>query len=219
MPDGTVFATGGHHSSAAHTAIYTPGKGWAPGPDFPNGDAASDTFAALLPSGHALVESNSGTLYEWNGRALTAEPVSVGEYSSLMVLPTGQILIAGTEVYSSSGTWNAIWQPAITKCPAVVTRGATYKISGTQFNGLSQANAFGDEFEQATNYPLLRITNNDSKHVFYARTHDHSTMGVATGDRIVSTHFDVSSSSETGASSLVVIANGIPSDPVPITVR
>lgn len=219
MPDGTVFATGGHHSGAGHTAIYTPGRGWAAGPDFPDGDAAGDDFAALLPNGHALIEGNSGTLYEWDGSALTAEPVRVGEYSSLMVLPTGQILVAGTAVYNSSGRWKAAWQPAIANYPAVVTRGATYKISGKQFNGLSQANAFGDEYEQATNYPLVQITNSGSGHVSYARTHDHSTMAVATGDRIVSTHFDVSSSTETGASSLVVIANGIPSNPVSVRVK
>jgi hypothetical protein len=100
-----------------------------------------------------------------------------------------------------------------------VVRGSTYKISGTQFNGLSQANAFGDEFQTATNYPLVRITNKSTGHVFYARTHGHSTMGVATGTKIVSTNFDVPASMETGASSLVVVANGIPSRAVNITVN
>jgi hypothetical protein len=100
-----------------------------------------------------------------------------------------------------------------------VTRGSTYKISGQQFNGLSQAAAFGDEFETATNYPMVRITNKSSHHVFYAKTHDHSTMAVATGNAIVSTNFDVPAKMETGASSLVVVANGIPSKAVSITVN
>src|SRR3954465_12768418 len=52
------------------------------------------------------------------------------------------------------------------------------------------------EFENATNYPLVRITNEATHHVFYARTHDHSTMGVATGDAIVSSHFDVPAAME-----------------------
>ena len=77
-----------------------------------------------------------------------------------------------------------------------VTRGSTYKISGTQFNGLSQAAAFGDEFQTATNYPLVRITNSSTGHVFYARTHNHSTMAVATGSAIVSTNFDVPATME-----------------------
>jgi hypothetical protein len=98
-------------------------------------------------------------------------------------------------------------------------RGSTYKISGTQFNGLSQAAAFGDEYQTATNYPLVRITNNSTGHVFYAKTHDHSTMAVATGTKVVSTNFDVPASMETGASSLVVVANGIPSAAVSITVN
>jgi hypothetical protein len=107
----------------------------------------------------------------------------------------------------------------ITKSPSSVTRGSTYKISGRQFNGLSQAAAFGDEFQTNTNYPLVRITNNATGHVFYAKTHDHSTMGVATGKQTVYTHFDVPSNAETGASKLVVVANGIPSKAVNVTVN
>ena len=84
---------------------------------------------------------------------------------------------------------------------------------------MSQANAFGDEDNQPTNYPLLRITNKSSGHVFYARTHDHSTMAVATGSAIVSTNFDVPSGMETGASKLEVVANGIPSQPVNVAVN
>jgi hypothetical protein len=129
------------------------------------------------------------------------------------------VLVNGTEVYNSSGTYKTAWQPTISAFPSTVIRGSTYPISGTQFNGLSQANAFGDELQTSTNYPLVRITNSASQHVFYARTHDHSTMGVATGAATVSTNFDVPSGMETGASSLVVVANGIPSVPVSITVQ
>jgi hypothetical protein len=135
------------------------------------------------------------------------------------MLPTGQVLVGGTEVYNPTGTYQATWAPTITSVVSSVTRGSTYKIFGTQFNGLSQAAAFGDEFETATNYPLVRITNNSTGHVFYARTHDHSTMGVATGSAVVSTNFDVPSTMETGASSLEVVANGIPSVAVSITVN
>ena len=79
--------------------------------------------------------------------------------------------------------------------------------------------SFGDEFQNATNYPLVRITNNKSGNVYYARTHDHSSMGVATGKTIVSTHFDVPSTMGTGKSTLVVIANGIASKPITVTVQ
>jgi hypothetical protein len=138
---------------------------------------------------------------------------------SLMILPTGEVLIGATSLYTSTGTYQASWAPAVTSAPASVSRGSTYQIFGTQFNGLSQANAFGDELETSTNYPLVRITNSATGHVFYARTHDHSTMGVATGSTTVSTFFDVPAGMETGSGTLVVVANGIPSPPVSITVN
>ena len=214
MPDGTVFATG----ASGHNAIYTPGKGWAAGPDFPNGDAAGDSFATLLTNGDAMVEGNSGELYTWDGTSLT--DTGLFAYGLMTVLPNGQILIGGSEVYTSTGKYKTAWQPTISSYPSTVTRGNTYKISGTQFNGLSQAGGgMGDEYQSSTNYPLVQITNNSTNDVFYARTHDHSTMGVATGSAPVSTKFDVPSGMETGASSLVVIANGIPLTPVSVTVQ
>jgi hypothetical protein len=223
-PDGTVFATGATHmgSSTAHTAVYTPALNstdpgtWAAGPDFPNGDQAGDSFACLLPSGNVLVEGDSGQSYEFNGTTLTRGPFLNG---SLMVLPTGEVLVAGSELYVSTGKPMGIWAPIIKRVPPNVSRGSTYLISGQQFNGLSQANSFGDEFETATNYPLVRITNVATRHVFYAKTHGHSTMGVATGKTIVSTNFDVPAAAETGASMIQVVANGIPSKAVPITVH
>src|SRR5579863_7132550 len=218
-PDGTVFATGALHEgdSTGHTAIYNPSTHkWTAGPDFPNGDAAGDSFAALLTNGNVLVLGNSGNMYEFNGTTFKATTQGVG---SLIMMPSGQVLAGGSYAYSSTGTYKSSWAPKITSAPSTVTRGSTYKISGQQFNGLSQAAAFGDEFETATNYPMVRITNKSSHHVFYAKTHDHSSMGVATGKATVSTNFDVPADTETGASLLVVVANGIPSKAVSVTVE
>jgi hypothetical protein len=136
-----------------------------------------------------------------------------------MNLPTGEVLISGSQVYQPSGKYKAAWAPKITSAPSTVTRGQTYQISGEQFNGVTQGASLGDEFDSHTNYPLVRITNAATGHVFYARTHDHSTMGVATGKATVSTNFDVPAGMETGASSLEVVANGIPSKPVAMTVN
>jgi len=227
LPDGRVFATGSYSTQGpGHTAIYTPGVApfavgtWAVGPDFSNGDDAGDSFSVLLPNGNALIEAESGRLYEFDGVHLTATLTAPG---ALMDLPTGEVLVSNgssVKVYTpSKTTFPARWGPKIKKFPATVARGSTNKISGQQFNGLSQAASFGDEFETATNYPLVRITNTATHHVFYARTHGHSTMGVATGQARVSTNFDVPASAETGASTLVVVANGIPSKPVNIAVN
>jgi hypothetical protein len=222
LADGRVFCTGSYSTvGPGHTALYTPSTGtWAVGPDFPNGDNAGDSFAALLPNGNALVEGVSGTLYEFDGTNLNT---TLSAFGALMVLPTGQILVSNStfaQVYTPANTkFPPKWAPTIKQFPAMVVRGSTYQISGQQFNGLSQAASFGDELETATNYPLVRITNNATHHVFYARTHGHSTMGVATGQAIVSTNFDVPAAVETGSSSLEVVANGIPSQPVAIAVN
>jgi hypothetical protein len=225
-PDGTVFAAGSvpEGESVAHTSIYTPpSKGdprghWTPGPNFPSGDESFDAAVDILPSGNVLVEGSSGALYEFDGTSLLRQSAN-GQGGSLMNLPTGEILIGGFEVYQATGKYKRAWAPTVASAPSSVTRGQTYQISGTQFNGLSQGSSLGDEFDAHPNYPLLRITNNATGHVFYARTHDHSTMGVATGTAPVSTNFDVPAGMETGASTIEVVANGIPSNPVAITVN
>jgi hypothetical protein len=227
-PDGTVFATGSASNGGngpGHTAIYHPGKKptdkgkWTVGPDFPNNDNAGDSFAVLLPNGNVLVLGVSGSLYDWDGSNLTIDPVS--GVAPVLMLPTGQVItVSGSvAVYNPTGTYKSSWAPVITTYPHTITHGSSYKISGKQFNGLSQAAAFGDEDETATNYPLVRITNKASHHVFYAKTHDHSTMAVATGNAIVSTNFDVPAKIDKGASTLEVVANGIPSKAVAVTVQ
>ena len=222
-PDGTVFATGAvpKGESVGHTAIFTPSGAsgsWKAGPDFPNGDDAGDNFAALLPEGNVLVQGTSGMLYEFDGTHLNATKFT-GNGGSLLVLPTGEVLVNGNFVYREAGSANPAWAPVIATAPASVTHGFSYQISGTQFNGLSQAHGFGDEYQTATNYPLVRITYTATGHVMYARTHDHSSMGVATGSMVVSTTFDVPKNAETGSGTITVVANGIASAPVSVTVQ
>ena len=224
-PDGTVFATGSSSgpsgSGAGHTAIFHPsgsGGSWTVGPDFPNGDNAGDSYAVLLPSGNVLVLGVFGGLYEFDGSKFIID----GSVTGIpLLLPTGQVLMLGNgaSLFTPTGSPKASWAPTIASVPSTISRGKTYKISGTQFNGLSQAEAFGDEYQNPTNYPLVRITNTKTGHVFYARTHDHSTMGVATGSATVSTNFDVPPKMETGASTLQVIANGIASKTTNVTVK
>ena len=220
-PDGSLFAAGDtpKGANAANTAIYQPNGTWTAGPTFPQGVSAGDTAAALLPTGNVLIEGSDTVLYEFDGAKLKASPFTGTTYGTLFILPTGQSIVSGAALYTGAGTVNPAWAPTITAAPSTVTRGSTYAISGTQFNGLSQAASFGDEVQTATNYPIARITNTATGHVFYARTHDHSTMAVATGTAIVSTNIDISTKTEAGASTLTIIANGIPSAPAAITVQ
>jgi hypothetical protein len=120
-------------------------------------------------------------------------------------------------VYTPDGTYQSAWQPLVTNAPRCVVSGGSYVVSGTQLNGLSQSANYGDDQQAATNYPLVRIVNNATGHVFYARTYDHSTMTVAPHAQ-GSTNFRVAANTETGASKLFVVASGIPSAGRDITV-
>ena len=218
-PDGTVFAAG----TTGHTGVYNAATGtWAAGPDFPVLDGvqlyAEDGPGALLPDGNVLVPvANAVYFFEFDGTHLNPVPAA-GGCSALLPLPTGQVLCSGYSIYTPAGSPNPAWAPTVSTAPAAVVPGTTYPITGTQFNGLSAAVGYGDDYQGATNYPLVRITNNATGHVFYCRTHNHSTMGIATGSMPVSTQFDVPASVETGPSMLVVVANGIASQPWALTV-
>jgi hypothetical protein len=234
-PQGSVFAVGG----TSNTALYTTSTGtWAAGPTIPSSYGVEDGPAAILPDGNVLIDvgpqspcySAPSSFYEFNGTSLTAvtgssraadDATYVGR---MLVLPTGQILFTDgsttAEVYTASGTYESAWQPTITSVASTLTAGSTSNtIEGTQFNGLSQGAMYGDDAQMATNYPLVRITNNASGDVVYCKTHNHSTMGVGTGATLVSTEFDIPSTIGTGASELVVVANGIPSAAVNVTVE
>lgn len=233
-PDKTVFAVG----ASEHTAVYnTSAESWSPGPDFPVSPqgqlSEGDGPAALLVNGNVLCEASSSSgsqsyFFEFDGANLNpvvGPPEASMELpfeSRMLVLPTGQVFFVGAttniEIYTPSGTPNPNWAPRIQSAPANVNPGGSYVITGHYFNGFSQGAAYGDDAQSATNYPLVRITNLATGHVFYSRTHDHSSMAVAYGG-VVSTHFDVPIGQERGPSSLVVVTNGIPSAPVAVDVE
>jgi len=234
-PDGTVFATGSNQCASGHTAIYNSNTGtWTRGPDFPSNLSAFDAPAATEINGNVIVEvapgdfGNGAEFFEWNGSTLAQlpEPMDLSQESSypgkMMNLPNGQILwthyAADVHVFTPSGSYQAGWQPTITSVATQLTPGSSYAISGTQFNGLTQGSWYGDDAANATNYPIVRLVNSASGHVFYCRTHNHSTMAIATGNQTVSTNFDVPSNVETGAAKLYVVANGIPSSGLSVMV-
>jgi hypothetical protein len=236
-PDGTVFATGATTApgQSGHTAVYDfLTKTWTAGPDFPDGLDIADGPAALLPDGNVLMQTSPGygnlgsRFFEWDGSALidvtagnTDAPNISSFYGNMLVLPTGEILFTDFGnfwVYRANGKPNQSWLPQITSVPTRLNRGHSYTISGYNFNGFSQGAAYGDDVQAATNYPIVRLENRVTGHVFYARTHNHSTMGIAYSGQ-ASTTFDVSSRTETGLSNIQVIANGIASPPATVNVR
>ncbi len=245
--DGTVFYTGSDTcaTGTGSTAIYNSYTGqWQPGPMFPEVDGVTDINIA---DGPASWEPNDKVLmmaspefgnppsffFEWDGRHLNQvpgppnAPTDGSYYGNMLVLPTGQILFTDfstdIELYNPTikGGDRQLERriaPLVVFAPPVVTPGGSYPIYGFLFNGVTQGAAYGDDVQASTNFPLVRITNLKTSHVFYSRTHDHSSMAVAS-DRLVSTHFDVPADQERGLSRLEVVANGIASQAIFVVVR
>jgi hypothetical protein len=234
-PDGTVFAVG----ATGHNGIYTIATGkWTAGPDFPqvNGSYldSADGPAALLPNGNVLVAASPGVfnagvqMFEFDGTNLNPAP-NIPDAASdssyflrLLVLPTGQILetdgSTDVEIYTPTGSPAAGTIPVIKKLKAKLKPGKTYTLSGIGLNGVSQAVAYGDDYQAATNYPIVRITNTATGHVFYANTTNPSSMAVA-NPALVTAKVAIPKGIETGASTLVVVANGVASAPKSVTVQ
>ena len=233
-PDGTVFATGANTCGPGHTAIYNIANGtWTAGPNFPGNVSMADGPASIEVSGKVLVmgsvnEGSPATFYEWDGSKLsaTANPPNAKNdgsfYGHLLALPTGQILFtdysSDVELFNSSGSYDPSWAPQITKVTKTLTHGKTYPLKGTQLAGVSAGGAYGDDYQPYTNYALVRISNNATGHVFYCKTHKPSSYAMQS-TAVSTTHFDVPAGIETGASTLQVVTNGIPSAAVAVTVN
>lgn len=160
---------------------------------------------------------------------LSPQPPSNGNdtwRSRFLLLPTGQVLFTSqqsaigmlTVDTAVLGSPQASWAPAITDFPQDLVAGHAYTITGTQFNGLSQACSYGDDAQMATNFPIVRLTNTATSKVRYLFSSGFSTLGIATGNTPVSTTISIPSDMVAGQYNMVVIANGIPSASVTVQV-
>jgi len=242
LPSGKVLAVG----ATGNTAIYDPtqpvASAWSAGPTLKDSSNKTsfpmDAPGVLLPNGKVLLAGSPTppckypaptTFFEYDPSTNTAKVVSSPSGANVSVfqtrfllLPTGQVLFSNDSstisLYQPDGAPSASWQPTIGAAPADLVRGHTYVLSGTQFNGLSQACSYGDDAQMATNYPLVRVTNTATNKVRYLPTAHHSTMGVATGAATVTTNVTVPGDLPAGEYTMVVVANGIASDPVTVHV-
>jgi len=227
------------------TAIYSAAtNSWSAGPYVPavcgsDGTTSctlADAPAALLPNGDILFAASSGygsapthffeysstnTITQVSDTKLHAS-TSGSYYYNFLVLPNGQILSSDfsrhLEVYTPAKKAAAAWAPVIYNAPSSVTAGTSYKIAGSQFSGRSQGAYYGDDAQMATNYPIVKIQNVATGDVVYGRTTGFSTMSVAP-NTLASANFTIPANTETGASTLSVVANGISSQPVSVTVQ
>jgi hypothetical protein len=134
-----------------------------------------------------------------------------------MLLPTGQVLFSASsnnvQVYTPDGGPQASWKPKVATVKLTPSANDPFgELTGTQLNGLSQANVYGDDCYPATNYPLVQLRNIASSTVTYCRTFGMSTMGVGTGASPHQSSFSLENV-PTGKYELRVVANGFASDP------
>jgi hypothetical protein len=223
------------------TALYNYRAGtWLAGPQIPAIDGqemdSTDGPGSILPDGNVLFDVgacvyNAPThffVYNASSNTLTQipdvpnAPNDAPYYTRLLALPNGQVLFDDgskqMEVYTAGGTPKPSWAPSIKYLSSTrLFPGGTYFLFGTQLAGLDQGAAYGDDVQDNTNFPLVRITNSATGAVTYARTFGWSSVSVAPGTRS-STQFTLPPRTPAGRSTLVVVANGIASPPVTVTI-
>ncbi len=185
------------------------------------------------PVNPVLLEFDPGSAASTLPPLAVQPPLPAGKFTwqcAFMLLPTGQLLLSAQDstlfLYTpdpATSAPNPAWKPAHTSVDHHMALGHSYTISGTQINGLSQAVGYGDDAGMATNYPIIRLTHPATGQVAYVRSYDFSTLGVATGTAVPhdlhSCRVDIPSYLAVGHWNLVVIANGIPSDPVAVHIH
>jgi hypothetical protein len=132
--------------------------------------------ATLLPNGKVLVAGGkdfnatvlmSAELYDpasgtWSGTGSLA----TGRYQhSATLLLNGKVLVAGgqnsgaiasAELYDVGLGFNSAWQPIASKVPTILLSGNVLKISGSRFQGISQASG-GNTQDSSSNYPIVQL--------------------------------------------------------------
>ncbi len=237
LPNGNAFYFG----ATTNTAIYTPGStaisagSWTVGPVMVFGTnflGMVDAPAAMLTDGNILCALgpvggyNAPTyFYEYNylANTFTQENAPTGGttynnppfVTSMLDLPDGNVLLVAGQnttslyVYTPLGTPLAAGRPAINSITENVD--GSFQLTGTNLTGISQGAAYGDDEQMNSNYPLVRMTNNATGNVYYARTFNWNSTSVQTGSRVITAEFTLPQNLPSGAYSLVAEANGNPS--------
>ena len=247
LRNGNVLQTGATGNNALYNPTTNSWSAVPSWPKMNNGIqlVAQDNEAAILPNGNILTitgifvhdtkrfhamaparyveydwKSNS---WIWKPEDLLKLPSAEGSNETFFLpLPNGQIMVGeqgGFEFYTGTGSPDPSWLPIVTSVSSqTLTRNKNYTISGQQLSGLTQGQQWGDEWEAATNYPLVRIVNNATHHVSYASVFDISSTSIA--PKAPSTlSFTLASNIEKGPSKLYVVATGLASTGTPVVVN
>jgi hypothetical protein len=146
--------------------------------------------------------------------------------NNLIILPSGEMMYACMDfvlnIYTpaASAQPQNSWKPVIIDSPTTMATGRTYTISGTQLTGISRGASYGDDSQVATNYPVVRVTSFNPAVTRHVRTFNFPARGISKfGDNAVSsTSIQVPNDLPSGSYQLQVVAKGIVSNPVPVSI-
>lgn len=238
LPDGRVFFIGATGFTAYYTPSgnINPGT-WVSGPIVPNYQGTPDAAAAMMADGKILyavspvpipgnVFQAPTIFYEFDyltnrfiqigapgGGTSVNEPCYV---TSMVDLPDGSVLFAQQQenwsniyyVYTPAGTPLPEGKPTITHI--IQTSCDSFMITGKLFNGISEGAAYGDDWQMASNYPIVRVS--EGGDVYYARTSNWNRTSVQTGNAPDTALFVLPSGLPDTSFWLILSANGNPSD-------
>ena len=211
-----------------------------PGVMMPNGDIllAISPFPMSAPTPF----NPPTTFYELHDTTFTPVAASANAANNnsyqnfFLMLPSGEVMLSDSngsiELYTPAPGFVENGIPAILAAPRLIGdgpeastgstitmyRGRSYTLPVYRMNGISQGAYYGDDAQMSTNFPIVRVTNNESGHVAFCRTYDHSNRSISPDSSGV-TKLDVPTTADQGLSSLVVIANGIPSAPITVNIK
>jgi hypothetical protein len=150
----------------------------------------------------------------------------------MLLLPNGQIMLTNwttdVEIFTPDGTSTPGGVAPTIGCgppPCPLMLGQSNVIFGLQMNGLSQANMYGDDFQDASNFPIVQLSTDSActyvvallgtSSDFVLTTDNYSRPNSIQAQNFTGTHF---TPTESGTYYLNVIANGIPSNCIQVRI-
>ena len=225
LPSGQVLVAGGldNSSALASTELYDPTSNtWSAAGSLTT--ARDAHTATLLPSGKVLIPGglgNSGTLasaelYDPASNTWSAAgSLTTARYRPIAtLLPSGQVLAAGgygdigklvsAELYKLDLGFADSRRPVITNLNSLLISGDTLQLTGSGFNGDSEASTGGTD-SSATNYPVVQLRRIDNDQIVW------TSPAVSSGRS--DTHYNSAALSglPLGPYALTVFVNAIPS--------
>jgi len=245
LPNGKVFFIGSTPKSAYYTPSGTASPGtWAAGPVLPLNEGAPDAASAMMVNGKILLALSptpvSGEVFfdttnfyqfDYTTNTFTSLTLPMGGSpgdtvvapsfeTNMLVMPDGRILFAFQfdnqyyEYIPDSGPL-AAGKPTISNI--IENTCTNFTITGTLFNGISEGACYGDDWQNVTNYPIVRLTSGTN--VYYARTTNWNSTGVMRGTALDTATFTLPAGIPTpGTYNVQVVTNGNPSANYSLTI-